>query len=675
MGGKPEGPPPEPPVTSTSLQLTFEPVYGDTSFEKPIDAIWDASQNRWIVAQWEGEIVSFDPANNSVATFLDVRDLVILGQRTRGLLGIALHPNYPQTKEIYLYYVAAANSISGLKSVVSRFSGDQEPWSIESEEVLFEFNQPNTFHQGGSMVFDNDGYLLISVGDGGVGYAYQAQSPENFFGSILRIDINSTSGDKNYAIPVDNPYVDNPDVLDEIYALGFRNPWRLSVDSVSGDIWLADVGENAREEIDRLVPGGNYGWPHFEGTSVYRPANELCVPCGVPHNPPVSELTHEFGAAAIGGHVYRGSNIPLLRGTYVWGDWVSGGIFGIPENTFIGTRPIIYGYTPQDVSTIELGENGEIYALAYTEGKFMILKEVEPLPEPPVLLSQTDFVDPNALDGPPVGAYEFDVAWPLFSEGANKRRWAIVPENSSLEFDTEGNSLAPPGLFLVKHFIRDNIPVETRVLSWNEQGNLRGFTYAWRADGSDAELLTDTETRIFNGEPWRYPSRIDCIKCHNTGEPLAIRAQQLKGADDGATLLDSWHSAGILGTASFNALPNWPAHPQPDDDISIDEKVRTYLDVNCSFCHRPGGPGGGSMDLRKSTALEDTNLCNSQAEVDPLGLTDPKIIEPGDPSRSVLYLRLQATQDIQMPPKRQTQDTDALAFFHAWITDGACEGI
>ena len=259
--------------------------------------------------------------------FLDLRDRVVSGGE-RGLLGLAFHPAYATNGEFFVDYTTMRGP--ALISVVSRFrvTADPDRADPNSEEILLEQHQPFVAHNGGQLAFDALGYLYISFGDGGQSARQQnnAQDPTTWLGKILRIDVD---GGTPYAIPLDNPFVGPDGVLDEIWTMGHRNPWRFSFDRATGDTYIGDVGEGTHEEIDVVPAGGggeNFGWCCREGSTVFAgcfDAAQTC-PAAAALTPPVFEYGHDSGCSVTGGFVYRGCALPDLRGNYFYGDYCTG---------------------------------------------------------------------------------------------------------------------------------------------------------------------------------------------------------------------------------------------------------------------------------------------------------------------------------------------------------------
>ncbi len=297
----------------------------------------------WFVVEQGGTVRVFDNQAGvaSSGQFVDITSRVRSGGE-QGLLGMAFHPGYPADPRVYLSYTNATN---GLVSRISEFRTRDGGLTLDptSELILLTVAQPATNHNGGNIAFGPDGLLYVGFGDGGSGgdpwgAIGNGQNLTTLLGKLLRIDVNGSTGNVPYRIPPANPYAGNAlcnagtgtQSCPEIYAYGLRNPWRWSFDRGSGELWVADVGQNAIEEVDRVVPGGNYGWRCFEGTQAY---NSTCGPNAGSSLPPIAQYTHAYGQSITGGYVYRGAAIPALAGRYVFGDFVSGRIWHIARNT------------------------------------------------------------------------------------------------------------------------------------------------------------------------------------------------------------------------------------------------------------------------------------------------------------------------------------------------------
>ena len=354
-------------------------AYPNLNFTRPIDFDHAAdSTNRVFVVEQRGVISVFedDPATETASVFLDISGPVDDRSNEEGLLGLAFHPDYLNNGYFYVNYTLDNPE----RSRISRFRVDPNnpnQASRESETVLLEYEQPFGNHNGGEVAFGPDGYLYVGVGDGGSGGDPQGngQNRQTLLGSILRIDVDQTSGELPYAIPADNPFVGNSEGFrEEIYAYGMRNPWRFSFDAETGQLWVGDVGQNKFEEVDIVERGGNYGWDITEATHCFEPESGCDTESLID---PVWEYDHTQGDLSItGGFVYRGTEIPLLQGRYVYADYVSGRVWALDATN--PEQPSNTELTDADFSVASFGLNaaqelflcgfdGSIYRLAADE--------------------------------------------------------------------------------------------------------------------------------------------------------------------------------------------------------------------------------------------------------------------------------------------------------------------
>ena len=372
-------------------QITYENAFPSLSFEFPIEIQNSgiSGDDRLFVVGQRGTIQVFDndAATSTASQFLDIRSDVRfnVGQEL-GLLGLAFHPDYESNGFFYLYYTRSAEGIPEI--VVERFrvdSGNPNQANKASRQVVFSVikNQSNSNHNGGKIAFGPDGYLYVSIGDGGGGGdpKKNGQNVDTYFGSILRLDVdldgnnpadaNGLAPEGRYEVPSTNPLV-GQDGLDEIYAWGIRNTWKMSFDPPTGRLWGGDVGQNAFEEINLIVPG-NFGWNRFEGVSVY----DSSVPDPGNAIPPVFYYNRSSGDRSVtGGYVYRGSQIsstnPSIAGKYLFADYVSGRVWALDYNatTREATRELLFKASSSsgssiNVSTFGLDINGEMYFAGY----------------------------------------------------------------------------------------------------------------------------------------------------------------------------------------------------------------------------------------------------------------------------------------------------------------------
>jgi glucose/arabinose dehydrogenase len=301
--------------------------------------------------------------------FLDLTERVVSGGE-RGLLGLALHPDYENNGRLYVDYTRAEDGAT----VISEFQADDRFADASSERVLLVIPQPFPNHNGGMVAFDRSGMLMIGMGDGGGGGDPDGngQNPQALLGKMLRIDVN---GGNPYAIPADNPFAGSSDALPEIWALGMRNPWRFSFDRQTGDMWIGDVGQGEYEEVDAEPAGEggrNYGWNIMEGRHCY--GVSVCDASGL--TPPVTEYAHASGCTVVGGYVYRGAAFQNLFGGYIFGDYCTGSIWGLSAAQALSTgraRKMLLQSSGLTISSFGEDDAGELYVCDLASGSVLKL--------------------------------------------------------------------------------------------------------------------------------------------------------------------------------------------------------------------------------------------------------------------------------------------------------------
>lgn len=356
--------PASPPSTSNADDppaLALEEVAD--GLEAPI-GIASAPGGWLLVNERVGRVVAIHPERGEREVALDIRDRVG-GEGERGLLGLVLHPGWPDEGRAFVHY-SDLDGDTVLAELAGTQDGDEAPvLDPGSERLLLAVDQPFPNHNGGQLAFGPDGHLWLGLGDGGSAGdpLGNGQDPATLLGAILRLDVSRPGA---YGIPADNPFADGSGGAPQVYLYGLRNPWRFSFDPASGDLWIADVGQGAYEEIDRLDPdtaaGANLGWNVMEGGHCF--ADPSCASDGLVL--PLAEYGHDMGCSVTGGYVYRGSTIDGLDGWYLFADYCSGILFGIradaaapADGSVLAPRPLLE--TGRSVSSFGTDSAGELY--------------------------------------------------------------------------------------------------------------------------------------------------------------------------------------------------------------------------------------------------------------------------------------------------------------------------
>ena len=361
----------------TVIQLT--PVLAGLSSPVFVTSAHDGSGRLFIVEQ-AGRIKVLEQGAQSTAVFMNIVSRVLSGGE-RGLLGLAFHPQYRTNGRFFVDYTRTPDGAT----VIAEYhvAANDAGVADTAERVLLTIPQPFANHNGGMVAFGPDGYLYIGMGDGGSANdpGRRAQNTDELLGKILRIDVDSSSGTLPYSSPSTNPFFGGIPGRDEIYAYGLRNPWRFSFDSVTGDLYVGDVGQNAREEIDIVTAGGNYGWRVFEGTRCTNNDTSLCFN-PAPYTRPIAEYDNRASSggrcSVTGGYVYRGLKSSLPAGSYVFGDYCTGEILLLNR----GVQTLLLD-TTLNISSFGEDEAGEIYVVGLGGTIQRIVNPTAPPPPPP----------------------------------------------------------------------------------------------------------------------------------------------------------------------------------------------------------------------------------------------------------------------------------------------------
>lgn len=314
------------PFDPETFDLALEPVAD--GFERPVDLV-DAGDGsgRLFVVEQGGRVLILRAGTVAEQPFLDITDRVgCCGER--GLLSLVFHPRFVENGLFYVDYTDLNGDTQIVRFAVS--TDDPDSTDLSTATTILSVEQPAANHNGGRLRFGPDGYLYLSLGDGGGGNSHNGQQLDTLLGKLLRIDVDHQGAELPYAIPPDNPFVAVPGARPEIWAYGLRNPWRFDFDRETGDIWIGDVGSATYEEVN-LIPAGsgggqNFGWDEMEGTTCRDPqGTSNCADFVAP----VSGFDRDEGCVVTGGTVYRGTTVPALSGVYLFADYCGGGIWGL----------------------------------------------------------------------------------------------------------------------------------------------------------------------------------------------------------------------------------------------------------------------------------------------------------------------------------------------------------
>lgn len=683
-------------------------------FHQPLLMARPPKGDRLFVGEQAGVLYSFP--NRPWATaelFFDLRKelrtmhMVPGAKAVEALYGLAFHPDFETNRQCFVFYTLRGDPRGPqLKqgSRLSRFTVTRtDPPRIDpaSEELVLSFLGGG--HNGGDLHFGNDGLLYISTGDGAgpnpPDPLNTGQDISDLLSSILRIDVNRKDRGRHYAVPRDNPFVGMKGAAPEVWAYGFRNPWRMSFDRKTGALYVGDVGWQLWEMVYRVEKGGNYGWSATEGPQPVKP--EKVGP--TPILPPLIELPHTVACSVTGGLVYRGRKFPELVGAYVFGDWETRRLWAA---RFAGDRtkemPEI---ARPSVRIVAFGEDadGELYFLDHDHGTVHTIERNDERGRNtnfPTKLSATGLFASVKDHRPAAGVVPYAVNSRQWQDGATAEYLVALPGRSAVTLHPPPGKPVPGLVYwhnFRMHFPKDAVlvrtlslagrRVETQLLHF-EGADWRAYTYAWRDDQADADLVpadgTDQEVPAPGGGKrlWQFHSRSQCMLCHNnhSGYALTFQPEQLNrpgpdGRNQLVALSETGHvrrvdgevrplppfDAGAAGRERKLADPNDASQP-------LAARARAYLHANCGHCHSEHG--GGSVPLRLHANFDDADMraVDARPVRGDFGLPDARIVKPGDPWSSTLYFRMAKFGRDRMPHLGADQPDEAgLRLIERWI--------
>ncbi|MDZ4405209.1 PQQ-dependent sugar dehydrogenase [Prosthecobacter sp.] len=655
-------------VTSVHAQWTTSRIHGSPEAPKPyvpeqvftqialndaLEMITVPGAHRFVAVEKNGKIWSFKDAPDAAA-----KDLLIDLKPDHPLLqhayGIAFHPKWQENGLVFITYAYGDKVPDGTK--LSRFKlTQQEPPVLDpkSETVLLTWQSGG--HNGASIQFGPDGMLYISTGDATAPSPPDSlktgQDLSDFLSSILRIDVDHEENGKAYAIPKDNPFLTTPNARPEIYAFGFRNPWKISFDP-KGRLWCGDVGWELWEMIHLVPKGGNHGWSAMEASQPIMPDTK--GPGDI--IPPVAAHPHTEAASITGGYVYHGSRFPELRDAYIYGDYETGKIWALWHDGTQVTRREEIADTPHKIATFGLSEDGELYWMNWEKDtRIYRLSKNPAVGKPsqfPRKLSETGLFTDTAAQTPAAGVLPFEIAEPMWQDGAKAQRFVALPEGKSIKTTTSGNAAKPnyqvewPAESVLARTIALKKKIETQVLHFDGE-TWNGYSYRWNDAGTDAELAgVDGEEFIIDKQPWRIHGRAECARCHNnwSGFALGFQPDQLvnisgKKPEEAAELFN-----GPFTERLKNRLVS--SH---DKQADLETKARSWLHANCAHCHRRHGGGSVQLMVNADLPTAETMMLNEKPVRGDLGLADARVISPGKPEQSVLLARIARSGNGHMP--------------------------
>jgi uncharacterized repeat protein (TIGR03806 family) len=723
------------PLTTPSLGgYTLVDAFPGVVFDIPAAVTWPKTAGAMpFVLERTGQIRTIEGGAR--------RDLLDFGSKVHvagegGALGIALHPQFGSgtTTNQYVYVWYNACDVPGCQSAytqrLERYTWDSATRTFDpaSAFTMLEESEFETVHNGAKILFGPDGFLYFGNGDDIQTNNHQTIQ-NGLFAGIFRIDVDMNPA-KSHAPPAHTPNVTNPTIsiftrqgyfipndnpfvgaqangLEEFWALGFRNPFGFSFDRKTGEMWMGDVGDSFREEVNQVVKGGNYQWPIKEAELDNLDTRITTYTVGTP-TPPKYYYSHAEMAdltSIFGGIVYRGPSFPELEGKYVYTDWISNRVWALDlaQSPPVRTTLVADQFKMQPMG---IGEDpdGEFYLLQYgpdasdpawAGGRIKKLARGASLDAVPKRLRETFLFDDVPSLKTASNLVPYEVSSPLWSDGAVKQRWIRVPDGQKVSVNADFTLKFPVGTVFLKQFDAPadlNVGarsrhIETRVMVVGSDTTY-GLSYRWKSDGSDAllvsegadELLTDAATG--KSQNWHYPSFGQCWECHRNGwDDLANTKRNDKyrilGFTAGQLASEQRTALADKGVFDGTALASLPPMPKyADDKVALEQRAHAYLAANCSPCHHENASYTGdgqtwvaSFDGGDLTARHLDKEANNYPMTVRLGLPAGKLIAPGDPAHSVLLARIKSNDpDLRMPPvARNVVDEAGAAIIEAWI--------
>jgi uncharacterized repeat protein (TIGR03806 family) len=677
----------------TPLPYITERAFPELKFNQCLDITKAPGSDRLFVVEQGGKIFSF-PNQPDVKTADLVVDIAKQVEGAREVYALTFHPDFQKNGYCYVCYIKAGNLADG--SHIARFQmTNTTPPTIDvaSEKTMITWLSGG--HNGCCLKFGPDGCLYISTGDGSgpnpPDSLKSGQDVSTLLSSILRIDVDHPDGDRNYRIPADNPFVDLKGARGEIWAYGFRNPWRMSFDAKTGDLWVGDVGWELWELLDRVERGGNYGWSIMEGR---QSTNPEWTRGPTPILPPTIDRPHSESSSITDGLTYYGTRLKNLTGHHLYGDYDTGKIWGFryDQGQILDHREL--ADTTHRIVGFGDDAAGECYILDHTAGT---IHRLAPNPQPdqsatfPRQLSQSGLFTSLPEQTPAPGVIPYSINAEPWSDFATAKRLVALPNDSQIQ--NRGTEWTfPKDSVLVKTLsldLKQGDPtsrrrIETQILHFDGL-EWQPYTYQWNAEQTDATLVDagGSERIIDIADPqaaggtrkqtWHFSGRAECQRCHNkwSGSALAFNTPQLNKdmheGSSGTSQLDQ------LAALNFfeKKIPseNRPRLATPNDPSApLEDRARAYLHTNCAHCHRMHAGSSVLSKMHFDLPLDKTDMLGVRPTQGTFGIHAAQVIAPADPFRSVLLYRMSKLGGGRMPHIGSSEvDRAGIELIAAWI--------
>jgi glucose/arabinose dehydrogenase/mono/diheme cytochrome c family protein len=712
LAGSPEPPPP----------FRAVPAFPRLQTKQPIMVAVEPGRESLLLLECSGYTPVRKARVSRLADDPNATDPEVLLDLDESIYDVCFHPRFAENG--YLYIGANGRAGEGDQNFndrVLRYTMDRRTGRIDpaSRQVIMEWHSFG--HNGMSLTFGKDGMFYVTSGDGtsDCDEWNAGQDLTRLLAKLLRIDVDHPAGGRPYSIPADNPFLALQGARPETWAYGFRNPWRMTMDRATGDLWVGENGQDLWEYARIAHRGENYGWPIKEGSHDLQP-NRQAGP--TPFSAPLIEHAHTDFRSLTGGIVYYGKKFPELSGCYIYGDHSTGQIWAAKQRDgkLLQDRPI--ARTTLGITGFCETPQGDILVVDYLGNA---IAKLEPAPAPstpaapfPEKLSETGLFRDTPSLTPQAALIPYEVNVPAWHDGANSKRYIALPNAERMEVMEPAGWNFPDGTALVQTLSLGSLRIETRVLL-RQQGLWSGYSYAWNETQSDAvRVPKEGDTRLLSGQrPWRFPGRQECAFCHSRAANfvLGLSTPQLnRPGRNGVNQIAQWERDGWLKfnhaateqaewTDEFSRLhlgdvakqarldlvlpaagQRQPRQESPllphavvdlprlvdphDQSAALHDRARAYLQANCAHCHVRSGGGNSNMQLGSNLADADMGILDATPLHGAFGIAEARLAAPGEPGRSVLIYRPAIRGANQMPPVgTMVPDSEGVALLSQWI--------